>query len=156
MRPRLSEYSTTVEPPMWLDALREQLPAGGADAPPETLGPVTALDELRAVATNTLEGSGPPNSDDRASLRRDVQTAFEELGANALAAIGPGLREFRRDVGRLPDLLGTTDGARVILASVHALEQRLLEKDMAAALWDDMRSALERGADRKRVDERQH
>ena len=152
MRPRLAEYNTTVEAPTWLDALRQQLDAGGKDAPPEILGPATALDELRAVATNTLQGSGPPNSDDLASLRQDVQAAFEEVGADTLSALAPVLTEFRRDVGRLPSLLGTANGARVALAAAHALEQRLVDRSVAGALWDDMTSTFEDGDDAERCE----
>ena len=152
MRPRLAEYNTTVALPTWLDALRQQLGGGGKDAPPETLGPVTALAELRAVASNTLEGSGPPNQDDRTSLRHDIQAAFDKLGADTLAALAPVLTQFRRDVGHLPSLLGTASGARVLLAAAHALEKHLHERALAEGLWDDMTSAFRDGDDAERCE----
>lgn len=145
VRPSDAIFTSQASLPTWLAALRKQLRGGGRQAPPEHLGPVAALDELRQVASAQLHGPGAPNARDRVSLRTDVQDAFEAFGPATSKLLSSSWSELAKDVGRLHELLDSTDGARVLIGGVDAMEQRLSSPDVTRAAWDDVIAAFKEG-----------
>lgn len=146
MRPADTTFSSRVALPGWLAALRGQLGSGGGEAPPEHLGPVAAIEELRDVASAALHGPGPPQSGaDRDSLRNDIKNAFEVLGPALTGQLSSSWKELRKDVGRLPKLLDSADGARVLLGAARAMVEVLGNPDVSRAAWDDTVSAFQDG-----------
>lgn len=70
-------------------ATRAILHDGGGGAPPELLGPASALGELGRVCETMLAGRGGPNTDDRKSLVSDIKGMRGALGSKTVAAVGP-------------------------------------------------------------------
>lgn len=148
MRPSDTVYSTRVELPEHLRALRGQLGGGGAQAPPETLGPVTALDELLAVLEVAIDGPAPPQSSaDRVSLKDDVLDAFKSLGPELDGHLGPAWKSFVGDVAELPKNLMQQPSARVVRGGAQALRSALVAPEAAAAAWNDVVTVFESGHD---------
>lgn len=144
MRPSDTIYFTRVELPEYLRALRGQLGDGGAQAPPEVLGPVTALDELLAVTEAATDGPGPPRSEaDRVSLRDDIFGAFKSLGPESGRHLGPAWKTFAGDVAQLPKSLMQPAGARAVRGGAQAVRSILVGADSAQAAWDDVVTAFE-------------
>jgi hypothetical protein len=128
--------------PRWALELARQIPDRGAQAPPELLGPVTALRELRAAAKALLSGRPARSSDDRTSLRDDLARALEVLGPRTAAGAAPVLKPLRQDLGRLPALLSETNGALAAQGLAEAALEALAEPELAGAAWDDLCAAF--------------
>lgn len=144
MRPTSATFSSLVELPDWLYELRRQLSAGGAQAPPETLGPLTAIEELRSVATAVLNGLGPPQRPaDCRSLRDDFIAAFEALGPHLAATTQPTFEEFSPSFAQLEELIKGRDGAQLLKDAVDEMERCLLKPSSVSAAWDDVVGAFQ-------------
>ena len=125
-----------------LRALRRQLSQRGADAPPDVLGPVSALREFEAVCGSMLAGRGGPYPANRGSLIDDLSRALRELGPGTQAAAGQVLRDFQTQLPRLHARLDTPQGARVAALSLRPLFSRLAEEAVVGAAWPDTVSAF--------------
>jgi len=136
MRADTSEVlSPTVSP--WLAALRDQLSHAGAGAPPETLGPATALKEVSHICGAMLAGREGPKQPDRASLVTDLAATLEALGPATTSAGGPVLLDFRRDLNRLSGRLESAQGARAVSLALDQVLARLRHPVVVQAAWDD-------------------
>jgi hypothetical protein len=140
MRPRDATFH--LNPPMspGIGALRRQLGAGGADAPADILGPITALTELQAICRAMLAGRGGPNLSNRPSIVNDVSVALAELGAETQEVLGSVLRDFQRETGALSGKSGrlaTPQGARVVSLAIEPLLARLSRDAALQAMWRD-------------------
>src|SRR4051812_35799531 len=98
MRPRTTRYGLNPRQPVGLHALRRQLEGRGEGAPPETLGPITALVELQRICQTMLAGRGGPNPSNRPSLTKDISNALKALGPKTRAALGATLTSFQKDI----------------------------------------------------------
>jgi hypothetical protein len=129
-------------PPNLLELARG-LEAGGELAPPHLLGPVTALSDLRGVAQAVQTGHGLLGNDDRVSVRDDLREMIGALGPEVRATASPGWDALRADLGRIPRLLETPDGALTILGLVDAVLANLRSQVLSVAAWTDVRTAFE-------------
>lgn len=131
--------------PRWARELARQIEHRGFQAPPDILGPVTALNELRTAAVALLAGRPVRSPDDRASLRDDLRRAIEALGpalaTETIAAVSP----VRHDFGSLPGLLSDANGALAVQGLAEAALDALSDVVLVGAAWEDVRSAFENG-----------
>jgi hypothetical protein len=118
-----------------------RLDAGGHDAPPELLPPVSAVAEVAVTARSVVDGHGPVFRADRESLRADVQAALGALGAHTATALEPTLAELGREFGRIPQLLGSADAARVLSAAATAGQAQMGSVETVIAAFDDLLAA---------------
>jgi hypothetical protein len=129
--------------PRWGRELAHQLKHGGSQAPPETLGPATALHELLATASAFLAGRPMRSNDDRKSLRDDLKRAMNELGPKLAATAAPALAPLKADFDRLPKLLDDANGALAVVGLGEATLEALKEQAMLEAAWNDVCDAFE-------------
>ena len=120
-----------------LRALRRRLPFGGLYAPPDIVGPVSALQELRAICAGMLSARGGPNVENRRSFTDDIQRALGSLGPEARAASGALLVNFQSELKDLRSLLDTAQGARIMSLTAGRVLERLATKEVVAAAWRD-------------------
>jgi hypothetical protein len=140
-----------------LVALRGQLHEGGAGAPLEVFGPVSAMQELALVCETMLAGRGGPIEDDRKTLVADVKAMRAALGPKTAEAVGATLNDFIVDL-RAPRLgfgklsLTRASAASALRASSTAhiswltLHERRIIAAPSGERWTDRRdaSAVER------------
>jgi hypothetical protein len=131
--------------PVWLATVVRQLQDGGAQAPPEQLSPVTALEELLAVTGAMIAGHGAPYPDDRASLRDDVLRSFDALGQASAALHRTASGDFRQLAARLKDLLDDVAGAHVLPAAANVLLTDLGSSPSRVAAFADCVQAFRDG-----------
>ena len=124
-------------------ALARRLEAGGELAPPHILGPVTALSDLRSIAEGVLTGHGLLSGDDRASIRDDVREMIDALGPRVRSGAAPSWDAVRADLGRIPRLLETPDGAVAICGLIDAVLVNLRSQSLSVAAWDDLCAAFD-------------
>jgi hypothetical protein len=129
--------------PRWARELARQLEHRGSQAPPEILGPITALRELRATAAALLAGRPARSPDDRESMRDDLREAMDALGPRVGAAAIPANAPLRRDLGRLPKLLSEPNGALAAVGLAEAALDALADQVLVGVAWDDVRAAFE-------------
>jgi len=129
--------------PRWARELAHQLEHGGYQAPPETLGPVTALRELLATAVAFSAGHPARSSDDRESLRDDLRRAMDALGPRLAAGSASALAALRHDSGRLPLLLDEPNGALTVIGLAEAVLEALGDPALVEAAWDDVQAAFQ-------------
>lgn len=129
--------------PRWLRELARELEHRGAQAPPEVLGPVTAVRELRAAAGALLAGRPARSPDDRKSLRDDLRSAIDALGPHTAARAASAVAPLRGDLGRLPKLLSEANGALAAVGLAEAALVALADPVLVGAAWDDVRAAFE-------------
>jgi hypothetical protein len=137
MRPNDLSFAGEDTLPLWLATLVRQLEDGGAQAPPEQLSPVTALQELLAVTGAMIAGHRAPYPDDRTSLRDDVLRSFDVLGPMSTALHRTASGDFRQLVARLKDLLDDVAGAHVIRAAANVLLAELASPASRVAAFAD-------------------
>src|SRR4051794_29961850 len=125
MRLRPKTYSLSPAGSPGVMALRRQLGERGKSAPPDVMGPVTALRELEAVCRGLLDGRGGPNGPNRDSLRDDVSVTLGGLGRQTAKACGELLRAFQKELPKLPTRLDRPQGARALSLSLGPLFERL-------------------------------
>ncbi len=121
-----------------LRALRRQLRLRGSSAPPDILGPVSALRELEAICTGMLGGRGGPAVANRPSLAKDLSCALRSLGPKTVTTTGKALTSFQAELSSIKDRLETPQGARVTVLSLVVLLERLAEEEVVAAAWWDL------------------
>jgi hypothetical protein len=131
--------------PVWLATVVRQLRDGGAQAPPEQLSPVTALEELLAVTGAMIAGHGAPYPDDRASLKDDVLRSFDALGPTSTALHRTASGDFRQLAARLKDLLDDVAGAHVLRAAASAMLTELASPSSRVAAFADCIQAFRDG-----------
>jgi hypothetical protein len=129
--------------PPGLLALARQLEAGGDQAPSHVLGPVTALRDVSTTASGVLSGHAIVSSEDRSSVRDDLRTAIDALGPALRTAAAPSWRAARKELGRLPKLLETPDGALMLRGLTDAILGQLATSEVCVAAWSDVRTAFE-------------
>jgi len=122
--------------PRWLRELARELEHRGAQAPPEVLGPVTAVRELRAAAGALLAGRPARSPDDRKSLRDDLRGAINALGPHTAARAASAVAPLRGDLGRLPKLLSEANGALAAVGLAEAALVALADPVLVGAAWD--------------------
>lgn len=130
-----------------LRSLTRRLRDDRRHAPVETLGPVTALREMEAASSSMLGGTGALSDADRRSTRRDVARAFDQLGPEAAKACRVAISAIRAELGQLPALLSSPDGARRLSGLAQAALSLLRDADAIAAAWQDVLDAFEGDAD---------
>ena len=131
--------------PVWLATLVRQLQDGGAQAPPEQLSPVTALEELLTVTGAMIAGHDAPYADDRASLKDDVLRSFEALGPASAALHRTASGDFRQLAARLDKLLDDVAGAHVLRAAANVLLAELASGPSRVAAFADCVQAFRDG-----------
>lgn len=131
--------------PRWARELARQLEHRGEQAPPEILGPVTSLREVRATSRALLAGRAARSADDRLSLRDDLARALDALGPALKGAAVSTLARVRAELGRIPQLLSETNGALAAAALAEAALEEMQDPRLLGAAWDDLRAAYEDG-----------
>ncbi|MEJ7791993.1 MAG: hypothetical protein WKF65_08500 [Gaiellaceae bacterium] len=131
--------------PPRLATLVRQLQAGGAQAPPEQLSQVTALEELLAVTGAMIGGHGAPYPDDRASLKDDVLRSFDALGPASAELHRTACGDFRQLAARLDKLLNDVAGAHVLRAAANVLLTELASPPSRVAAFADCAQAFYEG-----------
>jgi hypothetical protein len=129
--------------PRWVRALAGQLEHEGAQAPPEILGPVSALRELSTAAAAVLQGRIARSSEDRRSLRDDLRLSLDSLGDELRSEIASALAPVRQDLRRLPQLLGEPKGALQVKGRCDAAFWALRDAAVCEAAWRDAQAAFE-------------
>jgi hypothetical protein len=129
--------------PPELLALVRRLEAGGDQAPAHVLGPVTALRDVRTTASGVLSGHAILSSEDRNSVRDDLRIAIDALGPALSATAAPSWQAIRKELGRLPKLLESPDGALMIRGLVDAVVGELSSPEVCVAAWSDVLTAFE-------------
>lgn len=137
----LGDYSGDL--PSELLALARRLEAGGDQAPSHVLGPVTALRDVTTTASGVLSGHAILSSEDRNSVRDDLRTAIDALGPALGAAAAPSWQAIRKELGRLPKLLETPDGALMLRGLIDAILGQLSSTEVCVAAWSDVLIAFE-------------
>jgi hypothetical protein len=117
--------------------LRRVLGERGVWAPAEIMGPVSALQEVRAVVESMLGGRGGPNQRNRPSLVIDIGMALGALGPETRVAAGVALEQFQKSLRELPRRLDRPQGARVVALALKPLLERLGEPATIQAAWRD-------------------
>jgi hypothetical protein len=113
MRPQETQFEGQEQLPLWLATAFRQLRGGGADCPPEFLPPLSALDEVIAIARTVLSGQGQVSSPDRQSLQTDTFSALREIGSHLLDVNRAVIRAFQNDdLTKMRDLLSGAEAAR--------------------------------------------
>jgi hypothetical protein len=107
-------------------------------APPEILGPGTALEDASLAAASTLAGRGMDSSEDRASLRDDLALAIEQLGPAVQEVAKLSLGEVRRQLPHLPALIQEVRGAEALKALVEGVSAELGSSAVVLAAWADL------------------
>ena len=107
-------------------------------APPEILGPSTALEDTSLAAASTLAGRGMDSSEDRASLRDDLALAIEQLGPRVQATAKLSLDEVRRQLPSMPTLIQEVGGAEALKALVESVGGELGSTPVVLAAWADL------------------
>lgn len=143
MRPADILYRYNPEQDPGVDAMRRQLPSRGNGAPPEVLGPVSALKELKAICDSMVAGRGGPNVGNRASLINDLQLSLESLGGSLRSGVGPVLEKFRHEIGQTKARLDSPQGARLIALALGSLLERFDRPEAARGAWRDARKAFQ-------------
>lgn len=117
-----------------------------------TLGPVSSLRELLAVAEASLSGHGLANGSDRGSLAGDCQAALDSIGPALRRHLGPRLQDFRKTtLARLGPLLGEPAGARRVAQASTAMLAAIREQGAAFAAWDDCIQSFNAGSDPRHI-----
>ncbi len=138
-------FAGEVTLPPRLATLVRQLQDGGAQAPPEQLSPVTALEELLGVTGAMIGGHGAPYPDDRASLKDDVLHSFDALGSESAALHRTACGDFRQLAARLDRLLDDVAGAHVLRAAANVLLTELVSPPSRVAAFADCVQAFRDG-----------
>jgi hypothetical protein len=128
--------------PGWLATLVRQLPEGGAQAPPELLSPITALEEVKTVTRAILDGRRGPSKLDCLSLETDLQASFEGLGPASAALHSNEIKTYRLKAAQLDVLLKDTAGARALEVEGESLLNQLSSPQSLLAALDDSISAF--------------
>jgi hypothetical protein len=129
--------------PPGLLTLARRLEAGGDQAPSHVLGPVTALRDVTTTASGVLSGHAILSSEDRNSVRDDLRTAMDALGPALGATAAPSWQAIRKELGRLPKLLETPDGALMLRGLIDAILGQLSSPEVCVAAWSDVLIAFE-------------
>ena len=137
MRPRSVVYAYEPAGEGGLRALRRQLGARGAYAPPDILAPISALRELDSICVGMVSGRGGPNKANRPSLIKDVSLALKSLGPKTQKAAGRPFTDFQREIPNVSARLDTPQGARVTQLSVRLLLARLADDRIVGGAWQD-------------------
>lgn len=126
-----------------MEELRSVLSQAGSQAPAEMLGPIAALNELRAVCDSVAQGREAPYQPNRESLAADVKFALTGLGKGVRDEIGPVFKDFIGTVGKLSTSLGSASETRVVAMETEPFLNRLRSDDVVAAAWRDLQDALQ-------------
>lgn len=145
MRPSDMSFAGEDTLPPQLATLVRQLQDGGAQAPPEQLSPVTALEELLAVTGAMIAGHGAPYPDDRASLKDNVLRSFDALGPASAALHRTASGDFRQLAARLDKLLDDVAGAHVLRAAANVLLTELASPPSRVGAFADCVQAFADG-----------
>src|SRR5437016_3810974 len=137
VRPADTLYRYNPEQDAGIDAMRRQLPSRGDGAPPEVLGPVSALKELEAICNSMLAGRGGPNVGNRPSLINDLQLSLDSLGGSLRDGVGPVLENLRREIGQIKARLDSPQGARLTALALGSLLERFDRLEAARGAWRD-------------------
>jgi hypothetical protein len=95
------------------------------------------------VADSVLVGNGPLSGDDRISVRNDLREMVDALGPAVRDAAATSWNALREDLGRIPKLLESPDGALTIAGLVDAILVKLASRPLSLAAWADVRAAFE-------------
>lgn len=122
---------------------------------PFTLTPITALREVVALCDSIATGHPPSQSQDRKSLRNDVQLALHAIGPKLRQSLQPALRQFRdSELAKLPDLLGESPGSKRLGTTASGVIA-LLRRPMSLRLaWKDVVEGYDEGLEIDKVRQR--
>jgi hypothetical protein len=144
MKPTDSLRNPHVEMSVWLRTLQRALGNNGPSAPNQPLTPLVALEEMSRLDGDSL----PESPDDHNSLREDLKSSLDALGAETAGEVSTAIRDFRaKTLGRLPELLSDAEGLRVAHAAATVLESRLTTPEVVTKAWCDSVSAFRDNAD---------
>ena len=145
MKPSDTSFLGESSIPGWLATLARQLRDGGAQAPPETLSPVSLLQELLAITGSMASGHSAPRGEDPKSLKADILASLGSLGPVSATLHKTAVGDFRKQVERLPALLADLAGAQSLRAHARVLLDELTADESRIAAFQDCVAAFESG-----------
>lgn len=138
-----------------IDGRREAIATYLATEPaqlPYILTPIAALREIVAVCETIVNGAGPPQSQDRRSLRADAELALRKVGPAVRWEAEPTLSRFLTvELAHLEDRLGEGAGALRLAASARGAVAALISPRLLRPAFEDLVQAHDRGADADEV-----
>jgi hypothetical protein len=142
MRPSTTVFAHGGDLPVHLWNLRSQLVSGGAQAPPDAMGLVTALQELGHVCASAASGRFLRGKDP-ASLVGDLGRSLASVGACTVSAAAPEFADFRGELNRVSPRLRSAEGARAVALAADSLSTSLRRSEVTLAAWRDVVAAFD-------------
>ncbi|UGS36106.1 hypothetical protein [Capillimicrobium parvum] len=141
MKLNTDSYAHNDLPAALLD-LRAELSEGADKAPPELLGPISALLEVDYTCESVMKGRRI-NPGDRQCLVADLGSMHRALGPRTRAAASPELDDFVRGLSKLARRLDDAGQARSAQLTTRSLLAAMARPDVARAAWNDAVHAFE-------------
>jgi hypothetical protein len=115
---------------------------------PHVLRPAAALREVVVVASSIERGGRkPPRTNDRTSLRTDVEDALFALGDELKSVLEPAFGDFLAEAEDIETSFDDRSGIVRLRTAAETLLERLREAQAAQAVWRDLRKAVEVGGE---------